>query len=33
MTIEGVQREHVRKGERFEDLAGYGILRREWQLS
>jgi [ribosomal protein S5]-alanine N-acetyltransferase len=33
MTFEGVLREHVRKGERFEDLASYGILRREWQLS
>lgn len=31
MTFEGIQREHVRKGERFEDVANYGILSREWQ--
>jgi [ribosomal protein S5]-alanine N-acetyltransferase len=31
MTFEGIQREHVRKGERFEDVATYGILRHEWQ--
>lgn len=31
MTFEGIQREHVRKGERFEDVANYGILRREWE--
>lgn len=30
MTYEGTQREHVQKGEGFEDLANYGILRREW---
>jgi ribosomal-protein-alanine N-acetyltransferase len=30
MTFEGVLREHVCKGEQFEDVALYGILRREW---
>ena len=31
MTFEGIQREHFRKGDRFEDLANYGILRDEWE--
>lgn len=30
MAHEGTQREHVQKGDRFEDLANYGLLRREW---
>jgi RimJ/RimL family protein N-acetyltransferase len=30
MQHEGVQREHFRKGERFEDLVCYGILRTDW---
>jgi ribosomal-protein-alanine N-acetyltransferase len=30
MRREGIQREHVRKGDRFEDLVTYGILRQEW---
>jgi RimJ/RimL family protein N-acetyltransferase len=29
MTFEGIQREHVLNGSQFEDLACYGILRRE----
>lgn len=32
MTFEGIQREHFRKGDRFEDVANYGILRQEWSL-
>jgi [ribosomal protein S5]-alanine N-acetyltransferase len=31
MTFEGIHREHVRKGDTFEDLANYGILKREWE--
>ena len=31
MVYEGTQREHVKKGEGFEDVANYGILRREWE--
>lgn len=31
MTYEGTQRQHVRKWDRFEDLAAYGILRSEYQ--
>lgn len=31
MTLEGRQREHVRKGGQFEDLLEYAILRSEWQ--
>ncbi|MCL4505625.1 MAG: GNAT family N-acetyltransferase [Chloroflexi bacterium] len=31
MTFEGIQREHVLNNGRFEDLAGYGILRGEWK--
>lgn len=27
---EGVQRQHLRKGERFEDIVGYAMLREEW---
>jgi len=30
MTFEGIQREHVINGTQFEDLACYGMLRREW---
>ena len=30
MQREGVCREHIRKGERYEDVVLYGILRREW---
>lgn len=30
MTYEGTQRQHVRKGEQYEDIAGYGILRSEY---
>ena len=33
MTFEGIQRELVFKEERFEDVAHYGILRREWESS
>jgi [ribosomal protein S5]-alanine N-acetyltransferase len=32
MTFEGIQREHFLKGDRFEDVANYGILRDEWDL-
>jgi [ribosomal protein S5]-alanine N-acetyltransferase len=32
MTLEGIQREHFHKGDRFEDVANYGILRQEWSL-
>jgi len=31
MTREGLRREHVKKWEKYEDLADYGILRREWR--
>jgi [ribosomal protein S5]-alanine N-acetyltransferase len=31
MTFEGIQREHFLKGDRFEDVANYGILRDEWE--
>lgn len=31
MTYEGTQRQHVKKWDRFEDLAAYGILRSEHQ--
>lgn len=31
MTHEGRQRGHIRKGERFEDLELYGILRSEYE--
>ena len=31
MQLEGVLREHAKKGERFEDLVAYGILRAEWE--
>lgn len=30
MAREGCQRQHVRKGDRFEDIVLYGILREEW---
>lgn len=30
MVYEGCQRRHLRKGERFEDVVHYGILREEW---
>lgn len=30
MKFEGVQRGHVRKGTRYEDVACYGILRDDW---
>jgi [ribosomal protein S5]-alanine N-acetyltransferase len=30
MRHEGVQRQHLRKGERFEDVVGYAMLRAEW---
>ncbi|GAB4450438.1 MAG: hypothetical protein OHK0015_55710 [Chloroflexi bacterium OHK40] len=30
MRYEGVQRQHIRKGDRFEDLVCYGVLREEW---
>ncbi len=33
MQYEGCLREHARKGDHFEDLAYYGILRHEWQMS
>jgi ribosomal-protein-alanine N-acetyltransferase len=33
MRYEGCLREHMRKGEQFEDLACYAILQREWQLT
>jgi RimJ/RimL family protein N-acetyltransferase len=29
MTYEGTQRQHIKKGEQYEDIAGYGILRSE----
>jgi [ribosomal protein S5]-alanine N-acetyltransferase len=31
MTREGVQRQHVKKWDRFEDLVTYGLLRDEWE--
>lgn len=31
MTFEGILREHLRKGDGFEDSANYSILRREWE--
>ena len=31
MTQEGVQKEHVLKNDRYEDLVLYGILRAEWE--
>ncbi|NTV63988.1 MAG: GNAT family N-acetyltransferase [Oscillochloris sp.] len=31
MRYEGRQREHIRKGERFEDIVQYGILRQDWE--
>lgn len=31
ITFEGIQREHFHKGDRFEDVANYGILRHEWE--
>lgn len=31
MTHEGCQRQHVRKGDRYEDAVLYGILREEWK--
>lgn len=31
MSHEGTLRQHLRKGERFEDVALYGILRSEWE--
>ncbi|NLD72262.1 MAG: GNAT family N-acetyltransferase [Chloroflexi bacterium] len=31
MSQEGVQREHVLKNDRYEDLVLYGILREEWE--
>ncbi len=31
MQYEGCRREHVRKGDGWEDIAVYGILRHEWQ--
>jgi C_GCAxxG_C_C family probable redox protein len=33
MTFEGIQREHFYKGDRFEDVAHYGILRQQWKLT
>jgi [ribosomal protein S5]-alanine N-acetyltransferase len=30
MTYEGLFRQHVKKGDRFEDLHSYSILRSEW---
>lgn len=30
MQLEGIQREAIRKGDRFEDVALYSILDREW---
>lgn len=30
LTREGVLRSHIGKGDRFEDMAVYGILRSEW---
>lgn len=31
MSREGLRRQHVKKWERYEDLADYGILRDEWR--
>lgn len=31
MTYEGTQRQHIRKDERYEDVAAYGILRSEYE--
>jgi RimJ/RimL family protein N-acetyltransferase len=30
MTYEGTQRQHVKKWDRYEDIAAYGILRSEF---
>ncbi len=32
MVREGSLREHVLKGEKFEDLEAYGILRADWEI-
>jgi len=32
MTREGYLREHVRKGDRYEDLVVWGILRSDWDV-
>lgn len=31
MTYEGTQRQHIKKNERYEDVACYGILRSEYE--
>jgi RimJ/RimL family protein N-acetyltransferase len=33
MTHEGCQRQHIRKGERFEDIVNYGMLYPEWEAA
>jgi ribosomal-protein-alanine N-acetyltransferase len=33
MAHEGCLRQHIRKGEQFEDIVLYGILREEWQAA
>jgi len=33
MKHEGTLRQHVKKGERFEDLECYSILKSEWTLA
>lgn len=33
MAYEGCQRQHIRKGDRFEDIVLYGILREEWEAA
>ena len=33
MRDEGCQREHVRRGDQYEDVRNYGLLNKEWRAS